>query len=155
MKYSSFDLSGPLFFQSAPEDAATGSTPNDDVAVSSESDSTATESSAVIDKDNQVTANDPDRVDSLGTNSNGNSQVSSADGTLVGKIPDSANSVRKRIPSTSRDAATKERVNKAPVSEKAPNGLCTLILLWIVVLSLVVLIFRRLCIDALLIGGSK
>lgn len=66
-------------------------------------------------------------------------------------------SVRKRIVASSQKegSATNRHEPAAVLPKKESNGIFSLVLLWIVVLSLVILIFRRLCMDAMSIGGSK
>ena len=72
-----------------------------------------------------------------------------------GQISSGTDGVRRRAPTTSRDQTVKEKGDEVLDSKRESSGLFSLVLLWIIVLSLVILIFRRLCMDALLIGESK
>ena len=66
-----------------------------------------------------------------------------------------ADGVRKRVSSMPHDQGNNEAWNEQSDHKKETSGVCSLVLLWIVVLSLIILIFRRLCMDAMSIGGSK
>ena len=145
-----------------------GNCRKNDNAVSEEpTDGTATSSAAMDDDavtgqigiDNQVYTDKSMTNDStalLDTSRSGNNEGSPGnDVSQGGHISCSTDGVRKRASSTSRDQAVKDKNGEMEAPKKESSGLFSLVLLWIVVLSLVILIFRRLCMDALLIGESK
>ena len=121
------------------------------------------ESSTILDKDipsggagTEIRCTEADTGASLDTTSSVSNEIPHGDDVaLDGAISPSADGVRKRTIASSRDNAKREMRNDATVSKKESSGVLSLVLLWIVVLSLLILIFRRLCMDGLSIGNSK
>jgi len=166
----SMRIAEQISFKSAPEDSARKKDKGMEVNSGKHSDSVAegladksTESSTILDKDipSGVTSTEnrcteADTGAALDTTNSEANEIPHGDNVAQdGKISANTDGVRKRTLASSRDDAKREMRNDIPVSKNESSGMLSLVLLWIVVLTLLILIFRRLCMDALSIGNSK
>lgn len=133
------------------------SSERDSIVPSNASDSYNPSPKDDIECEGEIRGNADDSVystpETVGTETLGNTDSSSVGTNDVSEAIGSrgTDGVRRRMHTGAREEDDTESL----VPKKESNGLFSLVLLWIVVISLVILIFRRLCMDAMSIGQGK